>query len=36
MGSIDFKTGYLPDTLQLALTIGADAILTLGSPIGFG
>lgn len=31
---IDFKTGYLPDILQIALTIGALAILALGSPIG--
>lgn len=31
---IDFKTGYLPDILQIALAIGAAAILALGSPIG--
>ena len=36
MAWIDFKTGYLPDSLQLALTIGAVAILALGSPIGIG
>ncbi len=33
---IDFKTGYLPDLLQLALTLAAIAILALGSPIGIG
>jgi leader peptidase (prepilin peptidase) / N-methyltransferase len=31
---IDFKTGYLPDSLQVALTLGAVVILALGSPIG--
>ena len=31
---IDFKTGYLPDSLQIALTIAAVAVLALGSPIG--
>lgn len=31
---IDFKTGYLPDSLQVALAIGAVVILALGSPIG--
>ncbi|MEQ8508769.1 MAG: A24 family peptidase [Rhodospirillaceae bacterium] len=31
---IDFKTGYLPDTLQIALTLAAFAVLALGSPIG--
>lgn len=31
---IDFKTGYLPDSLQIALTIAALAVLALGSPIG--
>ncbi|MDG2244663.1 MAG: A24 family peptidase [Rhodospirillaceae bacterium] len=30
----DFKTGYLPDSLQLTLTIAALAVLALGSPIG--
>ena len=33
---IDFKTGYLPDTLQIALALGAVATLTLGSPVGIG
>ena len=33
---IDFKTGYLPDTLQIALAIAAIAILALGSPIDIG
>ena len=33
---IDFKTGYLPDILQIALTIAAIAILAIGSPIGIG
>ena len=36
MAWIDFKTGYLPDTLQIALTAGAVVILALGSPIGIG
>lgn len=31
---IDFKTGYLPDILQIALAIGGIVILALGSPIG--
>lgn len=31
---IDFKTGYLPDSLQIALAIGGLVILALGSPIG--
>lgn len=31
---IDFKTGYLPDSLQIALTLAALAVLALGSPIG--
>lgn len=31
---IDFKTGYLPDSLQVALTVAAIAVLALGSPIG--
>lgn len=31
---IDFKTGYLPDSLQIALVIGGVVILALGSPIG--
>jgi len=31
---IDFKTGYLPDALQIALAVGAIAVLTLGSPVG--
>ncbi|MBT4740978.1 MAG: prepilin peptidase [Rhodospirillaceae bacterium] len=31
---IDFKTGYLPDSLQIALTVAALAVLALGSPIG--
>ncbi len=31
---IDFKTGYLPDSLQIALTVAAVAVLALGSPIG--
>ena len=31
---IDFKTGYLSDSLQVALTLGAVVILALGSPIG--
>lgn len=30
---IDFKTGYLPDTLQIALALAALAVLALGSPI---
>ncbi|MGY8962400.1 MAG: prepilin peptidase [Rhodospirillales bacterium] len=30
---VDFKTGYLPDSLQVALTVAAIAILALGSPI---
>ncbi|MDG2321823.1 MAG: A24 family peptidase [Rhodospirillaceae bacterium] len=33
---IDFKTGYLPDILQIALTIAAVLILALGSPVGIG
>jgi|TARA_B110000438_G_scaffold280005_1_gene304881 leader peptidase (prepilin peptidase)/N-methyltransferase len=33
---IDFKTGYLPDILQIALTIAAVVILALGSPVGIG
>ena len=31
---IDWKTGYLPDSIQLALGIGALTIISLGSPIG--
>ena len=31
---IDFKTGYLPDTLQIALALAAMAVLALGSPVG--
>lgn len=31
---IDFKTGYLPDILQVALGLGAIAVLAFGSPIG--
>ncbi len=31
---IDFKTGYLPDLLQVVLALGAIIILVLGSPIG--
>lgn len=33
---IDFKTGYLPDTLQIALAVAGLAVLALGSPIGIG
>jgi len=33
---IDFKTGYLPDSLQVALAFGAGVILVFGSPIGIG
>ncbi len=31
---IDFKTGYLPDVLQIALAVAAGAVLAVGSPIG--
>lgn len=34
MAWIDFKTGYLPDTIQIALAIGGLTILIVGSPIG--
>jgi leader peptidase (prepilin peptidase)/N-methyltransferase len=31
---IDFKTGYLPDVLQIALAAAAVAVLAVGSPVG--
>ena len=31
---IDFRTGYLPDTLQVALAIFGVAIVWYGSPVG--
>lgn len=30
----DFKTGYLPDRLQIALAATAAVVLALGSPVG--
>ena len=33
---IDYKTGCLPDPIQIALALGAVVILLLGSPIGIG
>jgi leader peptidase (prepilin peptidase)/N-methyltransferase len=33
---IDFKTGYLPDVLQIALAICALIVIALGSPVGIG
>jgi len=33
---IDYRTGYLPDSIQLALGIGAIIIIALTSPIGIG
>ena len=33
---IDFKTGYLPDVLQIALTLAGVVVLIVGSPIGIG
>lgn len=33
---IDFRTGYLPDGLQLALAVAGIAVLAAGSPIGIG
>jgi leader peptidase (prepilin peptidase)/N-methyltransferase len=33
---IDFRTGYLPDSLQIALAAAAVAVLAAGSPVGIG
>lgn len=31
---IDFRTGYLPDPLQIALAVAGAGVIALGSPVG--
>jgi len=36
MAVIDFRTGYLPDPLQIILAVAGAGVAVIGSPVGIG